>query len=117
MRTSRFEGARLQRLLKKDSNKQTRHFAQRRFNNLRVTFESRNARNYYFGSFFSSLFSRAVMSAESWASAPEGSRTSPQHRNPSVAKATIMTAAHGTAEEAAEKVAGTSEGTSLSTGK
>jgi len=33
---------------------------QRRFNDLRVTFESRNARNYYFGSFFSSLFSRAA---------------------------------------------------------
>jgi hypothetical protein len=34
-----------------------------------------------------------------------------------VAKAIIMTAAYGTAEEAAEKVAGTWEGTSLSTGK
>src|SRR5664280_1906597 len=104
MRTSRFEGARLQRLLKKDSNKQTRHFAQRRFNNLRVTFESRNARNYYFGSFFSSLFSRAITCAwRSWALAPEGTRTSSQPRSPSVAKATVMTAAYGTAEEAAEK--------------
>ena len=35
---------------------------------------------------------------ESWASAPEGIRTSSQHRSPSVAKATIMTAAYGTAE-------------------
>jgi hypothetical protein len=40
---------------------------------------------------------------ESWASATEGIRTSSQHRSPSVAKATIMTAAYGTAEEAAEK--------------
>src|SRR5450759_1170238 len=51
--------------------------------------------------FFSSLFSRAVRSAESWASAPEGLRTSPQHRSPSVAKATTMTAAYGTAESRA----------------
>src|SRR5271157_3219369 len=35
---------------------------------------------------------------EIWASAPEGTRTSSQHRSPSVAKATIRTAAYGTAE-------------------
>jgi len=35
---------------------------------------------------------------KSWASAPEGTRTSCQHRGPSVAKATIMRAAYGTAE-------------------
>src|SRR5664279_6602355 len=34
----------------------------------------------------------------SWASAPEGTRTSSQHRSPSVAKAIIMTADCGTAE-------------------
>src|ERR1035441_1192301 len=34
-------------------------------------------------------FSHAVVSVESWASAPEGSRTSPEHRSSSVAKATI----------------------------
>src|SRR5271167_3022549 len=32
-------------------------------------------------------FSRAVMRVENWALAPEGSRISPQHRSPSVAKA------------------------------
>jgi len=35
---------------------------------------------------------------ESWASAPEGIRTSFQPRSPSVAKATMMRAAYGTAE-------------------
>jgi hypothetical protein len=35
---------------------------------------------------------------ESWASAPEGIRTSFQNRSPSVAKAIIMTVAYGTAE-------------------
>ena len=34
---------------------------------------------------------------ESWASTPEGTRTSSQHRSPSVAKAIVMTAAYGTA--------------------
>src|ERR1035437_9168951 len=34
----------------------------------------------------------------SWASAPEGIRTSCQHRSPSVAKAAILRAAYGTAE-------------------
>jgi hypothetical protein len=49
-------------------------------------------------------FSRAVTSAESWDSAPEGSRISSQHRGPSVAKAIMNDADVGTAEEAAEKV-------------
>ncbi len=35
---------------------------------------------------------------EKWASAPEGPRASSEHRSPSVAKATIMTAAYGTAQ-------------------
>src|SRR5664280_830290 len=43
-------------------------------------------------------FSHAVVSVESWASAPEGSRTSPEHRSSSVAKATINSSAYGTAE-------------------
>jgi hypothetical protein len=43
-------------------------------------------------------FSRAVMSVESWALAPEGNRTLPQQRSPSVARATINDSSYGTAE-------------------
>jgi len=43
-------------------------------------------------------FSRAVMSLESWALAPEGRRTSTQHRSSSVAKAAMDDSNYGTAE-------------------
>src|SRR5271166_4087089 len=61
-------------------------------------------RNLLFGLFQQPLQPCRHLALEERASAPEGPRTSSEHQSPSVAKATIMTAAYGTARAVSQLV-------------